>query len=119
MKTYYKVVALNLTSCFTQGKAEVQYKVGKYVSALKWIPKAHKFLFVFNSLHSAHDFASRSYSPSGLFVYKCKVRRVSRHLPRYLDTSVLSDGKIELFDFTVFPSDTVAVREVKLIKKIT
>ena len=118
MKAYYKVVRIDLTSCYAEGKAKVEYKIGKYVYAPYWLPEIHKVLFVFDSLHFAKRFIGLMPVPSGIEVYECRVKGIENYLPRYLEISYLADGKI-VFWSSYFPSGTKAVREVKLVRKIT
>ena len=117
METYYKIVRVDLTSCFTLGKARVRYILGKYVTALNWLPKVHRVLFVFDSLKLAHDFFSLiPYSSIKREIYECKVRGV-KHLPSFLSANALTLGTTSLtLDHQEFPAGTVAVKKVKLTK---
>ena len=115
MKTYYKVVKTNLTSGFATGKVGVQYKIGEYVRAPKWLPPNHQVLFVFRRRGAAQDFAD-SIIATTLHVYECRAKNESC-IPYYLSTDRLSCGIILYSDFGEFPLGTVAVKQVKLIRR--
>ena len=115
METFYKVVKVDLTSCFVTGKAAVQYKVGEYVKPPEWLPPNHQVLFVFLHLKEAHDFITRV--GGNLHTYECQVTNTLA-LPHYLDCESLSLGSIHCSVFEDFPTGTVAVQQVRLIKEI-
>jgi len=120
MRKYYKAIRKDLTSCFTEGKANIQYKINEYVNAPDWLPKENGFLFVFSDFHNAYVFASIItrvlYEKAN--IYECEVQGVSKKLPSFLNTNFLACGKVILCHFLNFPKGTVAVRKVKLIRKI-
>jgi len=119
MKTYYKVVKKDLTSCYAGGKAKSQYKLNEYVKAPGWLPVEHQVLFVFHNLNSAYSFMCRLSSILDVLdVYECEVQEVFEWLPPYLNTNVLAIGNICFSSFDSFPLGTIAVKKVKLIKKI-
>ena len=53
-----------------------------------------------------------------LHVYECQVNNALDELPYYLDCVSLSLGSCRCSMFGDFPTGTVAVQQVKLIKKI-
>ena len=119
MKTYYKVVKKDLTSCFITGVSQVQYKFNEYVKSPKWLPMGHQVLFVFYNLDSAYSFMCRlSGALNVLDIYECEVQGILECLPYFLNTDALAIGSFCCSTMGSFPIGTVAVKKVKLIKKI-
>jgi len=115
MTKYYKVVQRSLVSCVAGGNAEVQYKINEYVEAPNWLSRGHRALFVFATFRDAFDFANRMAVFTS--IYECKIQYAFKHLPYFLDTDLLA-RHIVYPSHVNFPLGTVAVRKVKLIKKI-
>ena len=119
MKTYYKVVRKDLTSCFITGVSQVQYKFNEYIRSPKWLPTEHQVLFVFCNLDSARSFMRRLSGVLNVFdVYECEVQGIIECLPCFLNTDALAIGSFCCSTAGSFPIGTVAVKKVKLIKKI-
>ena len=120
MKTYYKVVTKNLTSCYVYGKALVLYRVDKFVKAPDWLPDGHQYLFVFRTQKEAMLFAYAMTRKTRQFqVFSRLGKRERKRLPDFLGAAGLAGGELPLpVFFATFPPGTVAVREVKLLERI-
>jgi len=120
MRKYYKIIRKDLTSCFTEDRASVQYKINEYVNAPNWLPRKNRFLFVFQNFHDAYVFA---FTVTMMFhkkanIYECEVQEVSKKLPSFLDTNFLARGEVNVCHFLNFPKGTIAVKKVKLIRDV-
>lgn len=125
VRKYYKVVSKesngSLRSVFTVGKARVEYKIGEWVQAPRWLARKGYHLFVYDSPHVALYNAIGFYE-SGAFmfgvVYMCDVQHVYSQLPNFLNDESLWNGKVEPLPYEGFPGGTVMVQRVKLLEEV-
>jgi len=116
---YYKVLCRTsderLLSSSVEGKAEVEYKPGKYAKARKWLSKKGYDLLVFNNKRKAMEFLGNGIKMS---VWKCKIKGRRKELPVFKNYVFLADGKLLDTRFGNWPDGTVMAKEVKITEPV-
>jgi len=116
--SYYKVVSQDVNGMFfssaSSGEAKVQYKVGEWTLAPRWLASNGYHLFVFDDLRGAEEF---QFWLGGL-IYEVLVGGVYKGLPRFLRLCDLAKGCLKSWKWGVFPSGTKMVKRVKLMELV-
>lgn len=122
MKAYYKIVRIDkdskLRSCVVMRYASIEYIVGKWVKASRWLRDLKRGPLVFETLSAAEDFAliMGFKGTSSYAIYECRARGV--HEPMgYANTDKLDQGIVSSQDQR-FPKGTLETEQVKLIRKV-
>lgn len=119
MKTCFKVVKEKdgkLVSCIVSDKAQVVYQQDKWNKAPEWLRKEGKGPMVFETLDQATHFVN-SLAASGFQIWECQYRCKINTL-EYLSVSRLECGELCTSYTNSFPSGTMQVKQVKLIRRV-
>lgn len=81
MKTYYKIVDSNLTSCCRNPMFYESYRVKYTVNKWVYPTKKHTLLFVFNDYDIAYDFLCFKLSTGHRILYECEVKKPRQIVP--------------------------------------
>jgi hypothetical protein len=117
-RKYYKVVldmGDDLLSCWVDGKAQVEYKINKWVSAPNWLTDKGYHLCVFKSLKVAKIYLLVVIPRCCIF--ECEVKGIKTKLPIMLGVDNLMNG--EFYPIcNKWPQGTVMAKQVKLIREV-
>lgn len=80
MKTYYKIVRSDLTSCCRDAMFDESYRVKYAINKWVYPTKKHTLLFVFNDYDTAYDFIYCRLS-RGTALYECEVKKPRKIVP--------------------------------------
>jgi hypothetical protein len=115
-KIYYKAVKEmdgKIVSCVAGNKAEVEYKIGEFVSAPKWLADKDYHLFVFDNLKDAKEFCKCQ----GI-IYKAECEDEIKRKPKFGYHGAIEDGNLDLDCDYDYPDGTKMFKQVKLLKKV-
>lgn len=110
----------NLYSYAARNKALVQYKIGKWVQAPKWLKEKGYYLTAFITYEQAFNFIpSRA---TRLAIYRAKAKGIIKELPHIYSVNYLSSmggfGEFVHPEDRVWPLGTIMCKKIKLIKEI-
>ena len=102
-----------------EGRAMVEYKIGKFVSIPPiWLLKGGYYLTAFETLMSAKEFVGRFTFDGNCVIFRVELKHCTQSLPNMLLLEFLKIGKFETNDWGQWPRKTIMAREIRLLKEV-
>lgn len=108
----------HLLSAKAEGKAQVEYVPKVWTGPPKWLERKGHFLLVFRDILSAYEWFRKEKRRNPKIELWIAEADWPMNPPRFSDKKALALGKIKRLKEVLWPGATIAVRSLKLIKKV-
>jgi len=123
----YKVVRVSqngdLLSSSARKRASKKYKIGKWVTAPRWLARKGYHLLYFTTLEEAARFVryfELILDDISIKIFKCEVKGIKEELPPFCSPDFLAEGKLLSIgdSYGPWPKGTRMAEKIKLTEEV-